>query len=125
MSQKELCQMLSEVGFIASRYMMFDKASRLHGTIEAAYPGTEAPTIGEAYNLICQQSTEEAINLLSKFIDKKKDDVSDLLRGFLGLALFENGSMSQAEIVLTNVNKGSDSVAKSMASDLLNMINNQ
>lgn len=109
---------------MASRYMMFDKASNLHGAIEVAYPETEAPAIGLSYNLICQQSTGEAISLLSKFMEKKKD-ASDLLKAFYGLALFENGSMSQAEEVLLEVNKSEDAIAKSMAADLLNMINNQ
>jgi len=122
--QRELCQMLSEVGFIASRYMMFDKASDLHGAIEVAYPETEAPAIGLAFNLVCQQSSDEAMTLLSKFIEKK-EGASDLLKGFYGLALFENGSMSQAEEVLVEVNKSEDPIAKAMASDLLNMINNQ
>lgn len=119
--QRDLCQMLSEVGFIASRYMMFEKASNLHAAIEIAYPETEAPTIGQAYNLICQQSADEAMTLLSKFIEKK-EDVSDLFKGFYGLALFENGSMSQAEEVLAEVNKSDDPIAQAMAADLLNMI---
>jgi thioredoxin-like negative regulator of GroEL len=119
--QKELCQMLSEVGFIASRYMMFEKAANLHGAIEVAYPETEAPAIGQAYNLICQQSTAEAIGLLAKYMEKK-EDASDLLKGFYGLALFENGSMTQAEEVLQSVSNSDDPIAKSMASDLLNMV---
>lgn len=109
---------------MASRYMMFDKAANLHGAIEVAYPETEAPAIGLSYNLICQQSTEEAISLLSKFMEKKKD-ASDLLKGFYALALFENGSMAQAEEVLLSINESDDPIAKSMAIDLLNMVNNQ
>lgn len=122
--QRELCQMLSEVGFMASRYMMFDKASSLHGAIEVAYPGTEAPAIGLSYNLICQQLAGDAVSLLSKFMEKKKD-ASDLLKAFYGLALYENGSMSQAEEILVQVNKSDDAIAQSMAADLLKLINNK
>ncbi len=106
---------------MASRYMMFDKASSLHGAIEVAYPDTEAPAIGLSYNLIAQQSAGDAISILSKFMEKKKD-ASDLLKAFYGLALYENGSMSQAEEILVQVKKSDDAIAQSMAADLLNMI---
>ncbi len=122
---KEVAQLFSEAGFLASRYLMADEADELHEIIELAYPGTEAPIIGKAYNLICKKATGEAITLLEKTIVTKGDKASDLLRGFLGLAFFESGEMASAEKVLSKVVQTKDPVAQAMAQDLMKMIKKQ
>lgn len=121
MNVRKLAQFLSEIGFLASKYMMFEKAEEIHQTIEKIYPGKETSLIGEGYNLICSKRFEEAISILSKRVNSEKGG-SDLLKSFLGLAYFESNQNSHAQRVLSEVMKGTDQIAKNMANDLLNLI---
>ena len=118
--------MLSETGFLATKYGLFDKADQLHGAIESIYPGTESPAIGRAFNLMLKKDTAQAVGELRKQVErsksKRKNGPSDLLMAFLGLALLEDGQNSQAEVVITPILSSDENSAKMMAEAMMKEI---
>jgi len=123
LDQRELCQMFSEVSFIAARYGMADESDVLNGEIDRTYPGTETPCINKGFALLCRGKAEESYGCFLKFFDAKSEQdetPSDLFYSFFALSMVECGYKTKAAKLLNEVIERNEDVdAVDMARGLL------
>jgi hypothetical protein len=90
-------RLLTEIGFLALRYLRCDDARTIFAAIRALRPDQEAGHIGAALTDLLSGDVEPAIAKLEKL------PTSDAARAFLGMALLKQGDTPTALDVLADV----------------------
>jgi Tetratricopeptide repeat len=107
-------RLLTEIGFLALRYLRFDDSRTIFAAVKALRPDQEAGHIGAALTDLLSGDIDQAIASLEKL------PTSDAARAFLGMALVKQGATADALTVLADVAASpSDPLYGELATEIL------
>ena len=105
---------LTEVGFLAAGYGLFEEAATLLDAVRTVRPDSEFPLIGLAVLELTRGTPEEAVSILRRQALPAFPNSSDV-KSFLGLALFMVGHRQESRSVLEEVTADADASAEALA----------
>jgi Flp pilus assembly protein TadD len=116
---KDLMQLLMEMGFLASNTGRLKHAATIFGGVASARPNSAYPQIGLGCVAMGYGEFAKAAEMLRNAPATERAE-RELCNGFLGMALKLDGNETEYHSVLTQlVNEGENEVAVRMAEKLL------
>ncbi|CAM3555761.1 tetratricopeptide repeat protein [Parendozoicomonas haliclonae] len=118
MVSADTLRLLADIGFMATSGGFSPQAQSMFKAIEQARPDSVLPHIGNALNSMNMNRHQEALDTLEKKALKLEPE-NPTVKAFIGMALMMLGRNSECERYLNGLTDSDDSLAASLASNLL------